>query len=105
MIRFSVPPSTTGFDILDLFESRGFVAFHSDGGNIVLILHANEDGDIAGLDDVLAYLPVTPDVVVCCYPAAVLRQNAGLPVVGDWEGKTIIEAFLDYVEVYADGQG
>ena len=99
MLEFTTPEATTGFDLLDLFRTRGFVAFREPDGGAVLFIHAQEDGNIPGLERVMGYLPVVPDDVVCCFPQAARRRNPGLPIVGDWAGETSMEAFMGFIEV------
>jgi len=41
--------------------------------------------------------------IVCCYPAAVKRENPSLPIVGDWEGLTQVLYLGWHLLVYEEG--
>ena len=98
-LYFPTPLSCDGFTIKEIFDARGYVMFRS-GDEIVLLIHSDEKGNISDIARAMAGSPVVPSVVCCCYPVAARQCNPDIPVVGDWEGSSTVEAFIDCIEVY-----
>lgn len=71
--------------------------FHSEGpdtyavstdvyGQIIVFVHVSITGKLS--EDPRFIRSLVPDVVICCYPRLAKRLYPGLPIAGNWRGKT-----------------